>query len=744
MDLPYAQVIVDLSAEAVDRLFTYSVPEGMILLPGQQVEVPFGPRRLEGFVVSLSEKTELDPHRVRPVLRAVRDYPIILPELMELADWMHKRYLCNLVDALRLMIPAEMRGGRVREKTARLACLQASAEEIERFAGENKRAAKQIALLRRLADGPVRAAEISEKSALKALVDKGLVAIREEETRRTPTGLRNQNVAADPELMPGQARAVDELVDALQTGGGRYLLHGVTGSGKTEVYIRLVREVLAEGKTAIVLVPEIALTPQMVSWFHARFGADAAVLHSRLSAGERYDEWRRIRRGEARVVIGARSAVFAPVEALGAIIVDEEHEHTYQSDKRPCYDAREVAWQRAKRAGAVLVLGSATPSITTYMRAMPGVRPENRIELIELDGRVKNRPLPEVELVDMRRELQQGNNTVLSGRLVAALDDCLRRGEQAMLFINRRGYSTFVSCRACGYVVKCPNCDVSLTFHQSENALMCHYCGETEAMPRKCPQCGSPYIKQFGAGTEKVEEEVRRRFPTAVCLRMDNDTTREKDAHERILTEFREGRANVLIGTQMIAKGLDFPRVTVVGIVAADMTLNLPDYRSIERTFQLITQMAGRAGRAELPGRVIVQTYDPDHYGIKLAAAQDYRAFYNRESVYRRQGLYPPFTTIMRIVYSGRDPEAVQHQAEADEAALNAFLDHEGHRPDIVQMRALEAPIKLLRGETRWQVFLKMYFKGNIDAVSERMRALADAAPEGIRAELEINPNNMF
>ena len=685
MDLQYAQVIVDLSAEAVDRLFTYSVPAGMILLPGQQVEVPFGPRRLEGFVVSLSDSTDLPPERVKPVLRAVRDYPIILPELMELASWMHRRYLCNLVDALRLMIPAEMRGGRVREKTRRMAHLAVSAEKLERFAEQNKRAVKQIEILRRLREGDLEAASIPEQSALKALTEKGLVVIREEETRRTPGTLRDSEVMADPELMPGQARAVEELTDALETGGGRFLLHGVTGSGKTEVYIRVVREVLAQGRTAIVLVPEIALTPQMVSWFHARFGADAAVLHSRLSAGERFDEWRRIRRGEARVVIGARSAVFAPVESLGVIVVDEEHEHTYQSDKRPCYDAREVAWQRAQHAGAVLVLGSATPSITTYMRAMPGVRRENRITLIELDGRVKNRPLPEVEVVDMRNEFQQGNNSVLSGRLASALKTCLDRGQQAMLLINRRGYSTFVSCRSCGYVVKCPNCDVSMTYHQAENVLMCHYCGETMPPPRRCPECGSPYIKHFGAGTEKVLEEVQRRFPNAVCLRMDNDTTREKDAHARILAQFREGRANVLIGTQMIAKGLDFPRVTLVGVVAADMSLNLPDYRSVERTFQLITQVAGRAGRADLPGRVIVQTYDPDHYGIQLAAAQDYRAFYNRESQYRRQGLYPPFTTIMRIVFSGRDGDAVQNAAEAAEAALNGFLDAEGHRPDCLQ-----------------------------------------------------------
>ena len=603
-EMTYANVIVDLSAEAVDRLFSYAVPEGMDVQPGQLVAVPFGPRTLEGFVVSLSDTCDLPPEKVKPVLRVVREEPVVLPDLMELAEWMHVRYLCNLVDALRLMLPAQMRGGRVRERTTRWARLNLTDGELEAFIAANPRPCCR--------------------------------------SRSAP---------------------VERLTAALEGGGGRFLLHGVTGSGKTEVYIRLIRRALELGRTAIVLVPEIALTPQMVAWLHGRFGGDAAVLHSALSAGERFDEWRRIRSGEARVVIGARSAVFAPVQNLGVIVVDEEHETTYQSDHRPRYDAREVAWKRAGQHGAVLLLGSATPSITTYMRAMPGVRPENRLELIELRQRVNGRPLPEVEIVDMRGEFERGNHSIFSARLAAELRACLDDGHQAMLFINRRGHSTFVSCRACGYVVKCDQCDVSMTWHQAENALRCHYCGKTLPPPKKCPNCGSAYIKYFGAGTQKVQEEVRRLFPDARVARMDVDTTREKDAHARILNRFRSGEANVLVGTQMIAKGLDFPNVALVGVVAADLSLNLPDFRSVERTFQLITQVAGRAGRADVPGRVVVQTYDPDHYGIQLAAAQDYRAFYTRESAYRRAALYPPFTVIARIIYSGRDPEAAAKAA---------------------------------------------------------------------------------
>ena len=739
----YARVIVDLSAEAVDRLFTYSVPEGMALVPGQLVRVPFGPRTLNGFVVEFTDTCGISPDRLRSVLGPARETPVVPPELMDLAAWMRRRYLCNWVDALRLMIPAELRGGRVGERTRRMARLLLDGEGMERFRAENPRAARQLEVLEALSGGDLPAARLNA-SALSALVRKGAVEIYDSGLRRTPRALSRQERTADPELTRAQQSAVMRVTDALERGGGRFLLHGVTGSGKTEVYIRLIRRALELGRTAIVLVPEIALTPQMVSWLHGRFGADAAVLHSALSAGERYDEWRRIRDGEARVVIGARSAVFAPLTDIGVIVVDEEHEPTYQSDHRPRYDAREVAWHRAAEHGAVLLLGSATPSVATYMRAMPGVRPENRLELIELRRRVNGQPLPEVRVVDMRAEFAQGNHSIFSAELSAGLRQCLDAGGQAMLFINRRGHSTFVSCRKCGYVVRCDQCDVSMTYHQSDRLLRCHYCGRTLEPPKKCPQCASVSIRYFGVGTQKVEEETRRLFPDARVARMDLDTTQGKDAHAKILEAFRAGETDVLVGTQMIAKGLDFPRVTLVGVVAADMTLNVPDYRSVERTFQLITQVAGRAGRADAPGRVVVQTYDPDHYGIRLAAAQDYRAFFNRESAYRRSALYPPFTVIARIVFSGKDPGACKAAALAAEAELNAWLDASGERSDVVQMRALEAPIKLLRGETRWQLFMKAYFKVNLEEVSGRMQALADAAPEGVRAELEINPVNML
>jgi primosomal protein N' (replication factor Y) len=740
----YVNVIVDLSASEVDRLFTYSVPDGMALQPGHQVAVPFGPRTIDGFVVSLSDETALPPGKLRPVKRLVQPYPVILPEQIALAVWMKDRYLCNLVDALRLMIPAEMRGSRVREKTARRVALAASGEALRAFK-ESSRAKRQLELIELLERGAIEAAKYPEcAQAIRALAEKGIVRVYDAEVRRTPTSLRTEDSADDPILMPEQARAVREIGCAVEAGGGRFLLHGVTGSGKTEVYIRVIRRALELRKAAIVLVPEIALTPQMVRWFRARFGADAAVLHSGLSKGERFDEWRRIRSGEARVVIGARSAIFAPLTDIGVIVVDEEHEHTYQSDKRPRYDAREVAVERARTAGAALILGSATPSIATYMRALPGVKPENRLTLIELTGRVIDRPLPEVEVVDMRNELERGNHSIFSALLQSEMRKCLGDGHQAMLFINRRGYSTFVSCRACGKAVKCPNCDVTMTYHQAEDLLKCHYCGEVARPPRTCPSCGSKYIKYFGSGTQKVEEAARELFPDARVGRLDLDTTARKDAHERILESFRAGETNVLVGTQMIAKGLDFPNVTLVGVVAADMTLNLPDYRSTERTFQLITQVAGRAGRADAPGKVVVQTYDPDHYAIRLAARQDYRAFYNQESKYRRMGLYPPFTVIARIVFTAKVMEDAVRAAEGAEEELNLFIDEIGERKNVVQMRAVDAPIALLRGEARHQVFLKMYFKGDVDRVAAKMRDLAAEPRPGVRAELEVNPVNMI
>ncbi len=498
----------------------------------------------------------------------------------------------------------------------------------------------------------------------------------------------------------------------------------------------LAGEALLRGKGAILLVPEIALTPQMVSWFRARFGDVAAVLHSALSQGEKYDEWRRIRQGEARVVIGARSAVFAPVESLGLLIVDEEHEGTYRSGTHPCYDAREVARVRCRLQGATLVLGSATPSVETYARTLRGHN-----VLLEMRERVAGRPLPAVEIVDMRKELIAGNRSMFSRALRDAIEETLLAGQQVVLFHNRRGHSSFVKCRACGYTVHCPHCDVTMTYHSSDETLKCHYCGAVLPPPKTCPACGSPFIRRFGVGTQQVEEKFREEFPAARVLRMDNDTTRGKDDLVRMLTTFRRGEAQVLIGTQMVAKGHDFPGVTLVGVIMADMSLNLPDYRSEEKTFQLLTQVEGRAGRGEKPGRVVVQSYEPEHYAISMAATQDYRAFYEAEITRRRRRLYPPYAVLSRLLVTGRQESDVRAEAELLEMEIDAwFRKDAARRRQMIQVRAMEAPLSRIRDEYRHQVFVKLYAAGSAGAL-EYLADLARARKTpGLRVELEIDP----
>lgn len=744
--MQYAEVIVFLSAQDVDKTFTYAVPEGMNVSPGDMVLVPFGPRTLEGFVIRVKEDAGFDESRIRLILKKRDESHSIFPEMIDLAFWMQKKYNCYFADAFRLMIPSEMRGQRVKEKSVRIAKLIVDAEAAKALL---KRAPKQAQIIDALKTGAKPTAYLNEiipgaNGAVSALVEKGMIEITDDRVLRAPQIDDNGRAHEDPPLMSGQQAAADELVHALDNGGGRFLLHGVTGSGKTEVYIRLIREIFKRGKGAIVLVPEIALTPQMVGWFHARFGKNAAVIHSRLSAGERYDEWERIRSGEARVVIGARSAVFSPVKNLGAIIIDEEHEGAYLSEKRPRYDAREVAWQRAMMNKGVLLLGSATPSIQTYMRAMPGVRPENRLTLLELNKRVMGRALPECEIVDMRREFEMGNKGIFSGKLVSEMKKCLENGKQAMLFINRRGHSTFVSCRACGHVEKCDECDVSMTYHQSDGNMHCHYCGKVLAPPKKCPACQSRFIKFFGAGTQKVEEEARSLFPGIPVGRMDVDTTQGKDGHAKILDAFRKGETRILVGTQMIAKGLDFPNVTLVGVIAADTTLNLPDFRSAERTFQLLTQVAGRAGRSDSPGKVVVQTYTPDHYALSCAVKQDYRAFYHTEAAYRKHALYPPYTVISRLVISSKDASCPERIAGEIHDRINLELTRNDWHSDVLAVQAAPAPIKMLRGEYRWQVYVKMLSKGRVSEITAMMESISQAGAEGARIELEVNPASMI
>ena len=715
MSVLYAQVIVDIVHENVAHTFTYRIPDGMTLTAGQRVEVPFGRMRKEGVVLSLTQETDVPPEKLRDILRPLEDYAAICPTLLTLAQQMADDVHCPLAETLRLMLPAQMRGGRIQVKTQTVAQAAKPREMLEAAAQAEKRSPKRRLLLTVLSDERTHPVE-----ELKLLVREPLQALRQEE-------------------------ALSVMLPDLRSGQGKYLLHGVTGSGKTEVFIRLVRQTLVQGKSAMILVPEIALTPQMVMWFRARFGAVAAVLHSRLSAGERFDEWRRIRRGDARVVIGARSAVFAPCGNLGLIVVDEEHESTYISDRHPRYDAREVAIRRCENEHATLLLASATPSILSFARARRG-----DYVLLEMPCRVGNRPMPQVTLVDMRKEMENGNRSVFSGQLVAALKNCVARGEQAMLLMNRRGYNSFVSCRSCGYVVKCPNCDVAMTYHvvasgQTEAKLHCHYCGFAALPPNTCPKCGSKYIRYFGAGTQKIEEELKKLFPQENVIRMDIDTTSGKDGHAKLLDEFRSGRAKLLVGTQMIAKGLDFPKVTLVGVIAADMTLNLPDYRARERTFQLLTQVAGRAGRGTLPGQVIIQTYKPEDEVIQTAAAQDYRAFFELEFDRRRTGLYPPFTILARLLVESNSPQKAREVATMLHARCEELLNaHPLWKKRALMVRLDQPSITVLRGKTRWHVLMKLLVHPETEQFAAALSELAREKQEGAEVYFEYNPTTMM
>ena len=744
-----AQVVVDVIHSNVAKPFSYLIPPQMNVTPGLRVSIPLGRRQVDGIVVEVSETSDIDPAKLRPITRVLDDYPAVLPAMLALAKELADENHCPLAETLRLMLPAAMRTGRVQTKHEKMVQL-AEGIDAAKAALEQTRSQKRATLLRMLADGaPHSVSELAQliaspQESLQKLVQLGLVLITEREVFRLPYEDMVSEQDTAPTLTDEQNAALAIMAPALDKGEGAFLLHGVTGSGKTEVYLAMAQRALELGKAAIILVPEIALTPQMVMWFRNRFGPRTAVLHSHLTDGQRCDEWRRIRMGDARVVVGARSAIFAPVERLGLIVIDEEHEQTYLSDRHPRYDARHVALSRCHREGAPLVLSSATPSILSFAMARRG-----DYTLVEMISRVNHRPMPAVTIVDMRLELAAGNRSIFSQLLQHKLRDCFANGQQAMLFLNRRGYHTFISCRSCGYVVKCAQCDVSMTLHQPEGTdegeLRCHLCGAVTRPPTECPECGSKYIRYFGTGTQKVEEELHRLFPNVKAIRMDIDTTQKRDAHYKLLTAFREGKAQALVGTQMIAKGLDFPKVTLVGVVAADVSLNLPDYRAQERTFQLITQVAGRAGRADEPGEVVVQTYKPEHPCIIAASAQDYRSFFTQEFDRRRTGLYPPFTMIARLLVESELAEEAQTMSNRLFDTVEAYLQaHPAQKRRVLMLRNDEAPVNKIRGKYRYHVLMKLFEHPDAQPVLTLLSELAMVSDPHCQIYAEVNPANLL
>ena len=655
----YADVIVDISHEKLDRSFQYLVPREMEdeIHVGMVAAIPFGNGNKErkGYVTGLSGEPKYDPAKIKSLLRLCSGEETTESSLVSLAAWMKERYGSTMAQALKTVLPVREK---IRHKEKRLLYLRVSREQAEQEASrmEKSRCRARARVLRALLEKePLDCTKAAKElgmtsSVLKPLLEQELVEIRQDEVYRIPAEEVSVPVEEHSVLSDAQKEALDEILAEWENSSARpVLLHGVTGSGKTQVYMKLIEKVISSGRQVIVLIPEIALTYQTVRRFTGWFGDKVSVLNSRMSPGERYDQFRRARQGGIQIMVGPRSALFTPFSRLGLIIVDEEHEPTYKSENSPRYHAREVAVRRGEMENARVVLGSATPSLEAYTKARQG-----EYLLVKLTERYRDRPLPEVSVVDLRKELKSGNRSVLSRKLQEAVQHRLERREQAMLFLNRRGYAGFVSCRSCGEVLKCPHCDVALSEH-SNGKMICHYCGYERSSVKVCPVCGSPYIGGFKAGTQQIEAVLRREFPDAGILRMDYDTTRTRGSYEQILASFAAHEADILVGTQMIVKGHDFPDVTLVGIIAADLSLNEADYRCGERTFQLLTQAVGRSGRGKKTGEAVIQTYHPDHYSIQAAAHQDYERFYEEEMGYRILMDYPPAAHMLTVLASGED-----------------------------------------------------------------------------------------
>ncbi|MBD8134090.1 primosomal protein N' [Bacillus sp. CFBP 13597] len=800
-----ASVIVDVPAKQTDREFDYRIPEkwNQVIKPGMRVIVPFGPRMVQGFVTGLKAKSDFA--KLRFIKEPMDLEPIINDELLQLGDWLTKEAMCFKISALQAMLPAamkakyekvikvvedkkdqlppsiqnlfgkndslswkdviegenaplvqkEMQNGnleleynvknRLNKKTVRVIKSLLSPMELKEMASAiSSHAKKQQELLQYFIEHqePIPLKELLElmntsSGTVKSLVSKGALAEMDQEVYRDPYENRVFEKSIPFTLTAEQTAALKPIQEKIHHDEHDvFLLYGVTGSGKTEVYLQAIASVIEKGKEAIMLVPEISLTPQTVKRFKERFGEQVAVMHSGLSVGEKYDEWRKIHRKEVKVVVGARSAVFAPFESLGLVIIDEEHESSYKQEETPRYHARDVAIERAKSYGCPVILGSATPTLESFARAK-----KNVYKLLTLSQRMNKNALPAVDIVDMREELRTGNRSMFSELLFTKLKDRLEKGEQTVLMLNKRGHSSFVMCRSCGLVINCPNCDISLTYHRFNDIMKCHYCGFEEGMPSVCPGCESEHIRFFGTGTQKVEEELAKILPEARVIRMDVDTTSKKGSHERLLNAFGEGKADILLGTQMIAKGLDFPNITLVGVLSADTMLHLPDFRSSEKTFQLLTQVSGRAGRHQLPGEVVIQTYTPEHYSIELSALQDYDAFYEREMYLRRQSHYPPYYYVVLITVSHEDLMKTVSVTEKITNYLGSRLNR-----DSVVLGPVASPISRINNRYRYQCLIK--YKREPD-LNQHLRTLLEhyqkeTAQNHLQISIDLNPQIMM
>ena len=728
----FAEVIVNSEAVTIDKPFTYKIKEDLVhnIKVGHRVLIPFGNgnKKIEGFVLKILDNVENKSIRYKSIYNVCDNEPLLSEDSLKLIKFLREKYLCKYIDAIRVMIPPKIMSGN-KEKTKQVIVFKKYIEEL------SEPQKKALEIIEEKSGGFTKAEwnKIFNISTymINKLIELGCAS--SEEVRVGRENLREFKPYPPKSLNEEQIRAYDTI---LESDKNIFLLKGVTGSGKTEVYMNLVSYMLLFEKSSLILVPEIALTPQMIERFKGRFGKDVAVFHSRLSDGERYDEWYRVKNDQVKVVIGARSAIFLPFNDLGLIVVDEEHESSYKSDMNPKYNTIEVCEYLSLLKNCKVVLGSATPSVVSFYKALKG-----NYELIELKNRVNNGELPNVSIVDMREELRANNKTMFSRDLYLKIKDRLEKKEQIILFLNRRGFSSFVSCRSCGFVFKCNNCDISMTYHNN-GYLVCHYCGNTARMPKVCPKCGSNYVKHFGVGTEKLEEAVHHYFPEAKVLRMDVDTTRKKNSHEEIYNSFKSKEADILIGTQMIAKGLDFPDVTLVGVMAADMSLNLPDYKSSEKTFQLITQVSGRAGRGDKKGDVIIQSYSPEHYALTCARDNNYEEFFKREINVRKLMAYPPFDDLFLINLSAKGEIKVKIFAKKLEMYLRNILKE---YDNIFIYEACPCSISKIKNVYRWQILIK----GKLDLevcgkIKKGVYELSKDVYNEIKIGLDINPNSLM
>lgn len=726
----YVEVIVDILNSQVDKVFDYQTSTHIPV--GTRVIVPFGNRKVEGYVLCEKENSSYQKGEHKSVI-SFDNEPVILPEMIDMIDFLTNQFNLRKMDAIRLFVPSGYRNNKVKQKVVKYLQIQNVDYDLSNF---KKTAKNQIELYELLKKENQKELSFCNQkytnSAVKKLLDLKLAKIVEQiESRQKNT----TKIIPSEIVLTKQQQGVADCIKS-QKSQATFLLFGVTGSGKTEVYMNVINSAIKEGKTAIMLVPEISLTPQVLKHFKARFGDNVAILHSGLSQTERFEEWHRIYAGKATVVVGARSAIFAPVKNLGVIVIDEEHDTSYFSESNPRYSTIEVAKYRSKFNECPLILGSATPDVDSFYRAKQG-----EYKLLELPERINKAPLPKFEIVDMLSELKNGNSSMFSNKLVAELDECMKNGKQAMLYLNRRGYQTSVVCRDCGYVAKCEHCDVPLVYHKVDNMLKCHYCDARYKPLVACPNCASTNLRYGAIGTQKVVEELKKIFPQAKIFRMDNDNTRTKDAHSKILSEFSNTKSSILVGTQMIAKGHDFPLVTLVGIVDADLGLHFADFRATERAFGLITQVAGRAGRAEFEGKVVLQTYMPKHFVYQCAVNYDYQKFFKHDLNIREVTKFPPFTHILRVLISGEDENKVVLKTREYMAEINKIKgDFAG---DFVYLNAMKCPVKKIQNKIRYQILMRIgqkHYEKIRDLIYNLNRNLKQ---KEIISFVEINPQNL-